>query len=64
MMLEGVSYDINWRKFRRGSSIFLLCLDAETARVSVAEVFRRLQMKVLIVMEVEEGVRGLRIWRL
>ena len=64
MKVEGVHYEINWAKFRYGTSIFIPCLDPKRAREEEIEpVLRRLRMNVVMKVTIEEGVRGLRIWR-
>jgi hypothetical protein len=63
MIVEGVSYQISWRKFRRGTSIFIPCLDGIKAKEEVMVVLKRLRIKVVLKVSIEEGVRGLRIWR-
>lgn len=63
MRVEGVSYRINWEAFQRGMSIFIPCLDTPRARQVVHETTRRLKLKVLIKVAVEDGIKGLRIWR-
>jgi hypothetical protein len=62
MQVQGVSYDINWKAFKRGASIFLPCLDSKRARAQVLVVTKRLRIKILIKIVVEDGIRGLRIW--
>lgn len=64
MLVEGVSYDVNWKKFRRGTSIFIPCLDVKKAKAEVLQVTKRLRMKTLTKVQIEEGIRGLRIWRI
>lgn len=64
MVIEGVSYEINWKRFKRGTSIFLPCLDVQRARAQVMVVTKRLKLKVLIKVVIEDGIRGLRIWPL
>lgn len=63
MRVSGVSYDVNWRKFRKGSSMFFPCLDPDTARREVLEVTNRLRLPVTTKITIEDGVRGLRVWR-
>lgn len=63
MKVEKVSYEINWKAFKRGSSIFIPCLDPKRARREVMEVLNRLKIKVVTQVKIEEGIRGLRIWR-
>jgi hypothetical protein len=64
MKIERVSYDVNWANFKRGYSIFVPCLDCVQARKDVYAVLKRLKKNSLAYIVVEEGVRGLRIWRL
>lgn len=63
MKVEGVSYDINWRKFKRGTSIFIPCLDVPKARAQLMVVTKRLKLKVLTKVVIQDGIKGLRIWR-
>lgn len=63
MLVEGVKYDIDWRKFRPGTSIFIPCLNTSKAKRSVAEVCGRLRIKILVQPVLVEGIKGLRIWR-
>jgi len=62
MQVQGVSYDINWKALKRGASIFLPCLDSKRARAQVLVVTKRLRIKILIKIVVEDGIKGLRIW--
>lgn len=64
MRVENVSYDVNWKKFRRGTSLFFPCLDAARAKREIKPVLDRLKIKVLYKVEIRDGVRGLRIWRM
>jgi hypothetical protein len=63
MKIETVSYKIDWAKFRKGYSFFVPCIDPEAARASLATVTKRLKIGVLTRVVVEDGVKGLRVWR-
>jgi hypothetical protein len=64
MLVEKVSYDVNWKNFKRGYSIFIPCLDPKNALKSeVLPFFKRIKMRVITKVVIEEGVKGLRIWR-
>lgn len=63
MLVEGVKYEIDWRKFRPGTSIFIPCLNRTKAKRSVAEVCGRLRIKILTQGVIVDGIKGLRIWR-
>ncbi len=63
MLVERVSYNIDWQKFRRGYSFFIPCLDPKVARDEVGSTTRRLRIKIVTKVVIEEGIRGLRVWR-
>ncbi len=58
-----MSYLINWQRFKPGTSFFVPCIDVEAARQSVAEVTRRLRIKTVDKVTIQDGVKGLRVWR-
>lgn len=64
MRVEQVSYEINWKKFKRGTSIFIPCLDTSEAKVRVTRVLKRFKIKHLMKVEIRDGIKGLRIWHL
>lgn len=64
MQIEGVTYEINWRGFRKGTSVFFPCLDYDRAETQLMVVIKRLRVKVLIKRTIEDGIRGLRVWRM
>jgi len=63
MQVEKVDYDINWRKFKRGYSFFIPCLEPRAAKKQVREVCKRLKYRIVIKVVIEEGIKGLRVWR-
>jgi hypothetical protein len=63
MQIEGVTYLVNWRRFRRGTSLFFPCLDTKRAKPQLLAVTNRLKLKVLVKPVLEDGIRGLRVWR-
>jgi hypothetical protein len=65
MRVAGVEYDVNWRAFTKGTSLFFPCLDPKEAWHEMRPVLRRLRLKVIhkAVVDPECGIRGLRIWR-
>ena len=64
MQIEGVTYEVNWRRFKKGTSVFFPCLDYERAKAQLMVVTDRLGLNVLIKSTIEDGVRGLRVWRM
>jgi len=63
MLVEKVSYRVNWKKFRKGYSFFVPCLDPKVAKEEVLRTTQRLRYNILTKVVIEEGIRGLRIWR-
>jgi len=63
MVVEGVSYNVNWKTFRRGTSFFIPCLDTVKARRKILVTTNRLRIEVLAKAVIEEGIKGLRIWK-
>lgn len=63
MKIEQVSYQINWSKFKVGMSFFVPCIDTKAARAEVTRVTRRLKIRVVTKIVIEEGIKGLRVWR-
>lgn len=64
MRIEGVTYDLNWRKFRIGTSFFIPCLNDTAARERIERKMSRLGYAILVKLVVEDGIRGLRVWRI
>ncbi len=63
MRVENVSYRINWSAFKAGASIFIPCLNPKIALVEINKVMKRLRYKVVTRIVIEDGVQGVRIWR-
>lgn len=63
MLIEGVEYRLNWAEFTVGSSFFIPCVNAETAEQALRKKMERLGYEVISKIVIEEGIRGVRIWR-
>ena len=63
MEVESVKYEINWLNFKVGSSFFIPCLNARKAKKKITDDIRRLRYKVVTKIVIEDGVRGVRVWR-
>ena len=63
MLINNLSYDVDWRRFKVGASFFVPCLRIEEGREQVKKVTRRLGFRVLVKPVIEEGIKGLRVWR-
>ena len=64
MLVEGVSYQINWRNFKRGYSIFIPCLDTAKAKREITASLKPHKINVLMKVVLADGIKGLRIWRI
>lgn len=64
MIVANIQYRIDWSRFRKGQSFFVPCIDSDEAKRAVRAVTKRLEIKVLMKVVVEDGVKGLRVWRL
>ena len=64
MRIHGISFNIEWAKFKPGRTFFIPCLDVEGAKKEVELVTKRLKYSVEMKGVVENGVKGLRVWRL
>jgi hypothetical protein len=63
MEVEKVSYQIDWQKFKPGASFFIPCLDSKAAKRTISRTLTRLKYKFVIKVVIEDGVRGVRAWR-
>ena len=63
MKIETVTYRINWAKFRPGDSFFVPCINHSEAREAIRAVCRRLKIEVVTKVVIQEGIKGLRVWR-
>lgn len=63
MKIETISYQIDWSKFRVGYSFFVPCIDPKAAREALHNVTQRLKINTVTKVVVEDGVKGLRVWR-
>jgi len=63
MKIETVSYQIEWKKFRKGYSFFVPCIDEKAAREELNRVAKRLNMDIVTKVVLLDGIKGLRVWR-
>ena len=64
MKIEGITYNLNWLEFSVGSSFFIPCLNDVEARELLERKMKRLKYATTIKLVVEDGIRGLRVWRI
>lgn len=63
MRIDGIDYVLNWDEFTVGSSFFIPCLNDTRARQLLETKLKRLGYRFIIKLVVEDGIRGLRVWR-
>jgi hypothetical protein len=63
MKIETVSYQIEWKKFRKGYSFFVPCIDEKAAREELNRAAKRLKMDIVTKVVLLDGIKGLRVWR-
>jgi len=63
MKIENVAYRINWSNFKKGYSFFIPCLDVKAGSKDIQKETKRLKYKVVTKVVIEDGVRGVRVWR-
>ncbi len=63
MKIETVIYNIDWSKFRPGYSFFVPCIDHKEALAEIRRVTKRLGIEVVTKVVIQDGVKGLRVWR-
>ena len=64
MRINGIDYHIDWRKFKIGWSFFVPCLHLDRSKYVVTSTAKRLGYKVLVKPVIEDGIKGLRVWRI
>lgn len=63
MLVEGIEYCVDWTKFNYGYSFFVPCINPYRARMAANREAKILKVRMFTKVVVEDGVRGLRIWR-
>lgn len=64
MLTNGVDYQIMWPEFKPGTSIFIPAIDTESALKAIKKESERLEFQFVHKIVVEDGVKGIRVWRL
>ena len=64
MFTNGVDYQILWSEFKPGSSIFLPAVDTKAAIAAITKESERLEFQFIHKIVVEDGIKGIRVWRL
>tara|TARA_S200002703_G_C3590466_1_gene181353 strand:+ start:254 stop:448 length:195 start_codon:yes stop_codon:yes gene_type:complete len=64
MQIDGVTYDIDWCAFQKGTSFTIPCLDCAKAKAEVQRMSDRMQISIHTKVVIEDGIRALRVWRM
>ena len=63
-MTNGTDYQIDWPDFQPGSSIFIPAVDTQSAIEAIKREAKRLEFQFIHKIVVEDGIKGIRVWRL
>ena len=64
MLTNGVDYQIRWAEFQPGSSMFIPAIDLDAALAAIKRESERLDFEFVHKIVVEDGIQGIRVWRL
>lgn len=64
MLTNGVDYQIIWSEFKPGSSMFIPAIDTKAAIAALTRESNRLEFEFVHKIVVEDGIKGIRVWRL
>jgi hypothetical protein len=64
MLTNGVDYQILWSEFKPGTSIFIPAIDTKAAIEAMKKESERLEFQFVHKVVIEDGVQGIRVWRL
>ena len=64
MLSNGVDYQIIWPEFKPGSSIFIPAIDIKATLDDIKKESKRLDFQFVHKIVVEDGIKGIRVWRL
>lgn len=63
MRIDGVDYELDWTEFTIGSSFFIPCVGVTAGKERIERKMARLGFAVIVKIVIEDGVKGLRVWR-
>lgn len=63
MKIHTIEYEVDWDKFKPYSSFFIPALNWKYAKHIVKEECKKRGFLVVIRLAIEDGVRGIRVWR-
>ena len=63
MRIDGVDYELDWTEFTIGSSFFIPCVGVTAGKERIERKMARLGFAVIVKIVIEDGIKGLRVWR-
>ena len=57
MLVNNISYNVDWQRFKVGSSFFVPCLWLEEGKLNIRDVTKRLGVRVVMKPVIEEGIK-------
>ena len=64
IQIHGITFNIEWDKFKRSSSFFIPCLNSKEAKRVLRIACKHQKFKIRMKVVTENKVRGVRVWRL
>lgn len=64
MIIHTIDFQVDWDKFEVGSSFFIPCLNWKKAKRIIKAECNRRGVRAWVKLVIEEGVRGVRTWRM
>ena len=64
VLTNGVDYQIKWPDFKPGTSFFIPAVDTKSAIAAIKRESDRLEFEFVHKIVIEDGVQGIRVWRL
>lgn len=64
MIVEKISYELDWKAFKRGTSFFVPCLGGRKTKNEVKAYFANHNINTVSKLVIENGIKGLRVWRM
>jgi hypothetical protein len=64
MLTNGTDYQIVWHEFLPGTSMFIPAVDTKAAAAAIKRESERLEFQYIHKVVIENGIKGIRVWRL
>lgn len=64
MLTNGVHVVVLWKEFKPGASIFIPSVDVTETINAIKRESKRLEFQFVHKVVIENGIRGVRVWRL